>query len=136
VFAAIQAGRQGRFAFRLFAPRLEAQDLSQCPVGFEPRGVGGNGGAEAALGAGGVVLGGADGGEAVPGVKRVLRGAGGAFTGKRGSVESLQAVADVGRALGGGEQGSRVPKVAGLAGGLVMRGGGGEMAGGEIALGE
>jgi hypothetical protein len=32
MFAAIQAGRQGGFAFRLFAPRLEAQDLSQCPV--------------------------------------------------------------------------------------------------------
>ena len=96
--------------------------------------MGGNRGPKTTLRARRVVLGGADGRQAVPGVKRILRGPRSAFAGRDGHVESQQAVADPGRFLCGGEQRPRVPEIAGLSRGLVMRGRSGEITGSEIAL--
>ena len=56
MFPTIQIDGKRGFASRLLRARFEAQDLGQGPVRFEPIGMGGDGGTEALLRAGGIVL--------------------------------------------------------------------------------
>jgi len=90
MFATIQIGCEYCFVQRVLATPFEAQHLRQRPMGLEPLGMGGNGGTQAALRPGGIVLGGADRGEAVPGVEWIFRGARGPLARRVSHLQGLE----------------------------------------------
>src|SRR6266542_5306196 len=116
----VEFGGESCFAQRFVAARFKAEDLCEGPVRFKPVRMGGDGGAETALGTRGVVARGVDDREAVPGVEGIFGGASGALAGGGRELKCVDARGVERRLLPDCEKCARVPKVAGFAGRSIM----------------